>query len=315
MRVQAAACWIAVWCISCLTPAVGQEASPADATGSEALAADDPIGQERAKKEILAAAASYVQAFNQRDAETLQAFWTKDGVYTSRATGERVLGRESIADEFAEIFADDDGPKLALTTDSVELISPGVALERGRAVVTQGEDVKESRYDVVYVQRDGKWLIDRVTEEPIVPPAPSHYEQLQGLEWMIGDWSDQGEDFQLEVSCDWTRQRNFISRTFKLKRDDGSVSSGLQLIGWDARREEIRSWLFDSDGGVVTGAWELRDDRWFVVSVATLADGSSGSFTSLFRPLEDGSYAWQKINRVHDGRLLPNIDEVIVRRR
>jgi hypothetical protein len=48
--------------------------------------------------------------------------------------------------------------------------------------------------------------------------------------------------------------------------------------------------------------------------VATLADGGSGSFASVFRPLEDGRYAWQKINRVVDGQLLPNVDEVIIKR-
>ena len=46
-----------------------------------------------------------------------------------------------------------------------------------------------------------------------------------------------------------------------------------------------------------------------------LPDGASGSFTSIFRPTDDGNYTWQKINRVLDGRLLPNINEIVVQRK
>ena len=66
---------------------------------------------------------------------------------------------------------------------------------------------------------------------------------------------------------------------------------------------------------MINGTWTKRDDRWVVQSVATLADGSTGSFTSVFRPLDDGNFTWQKLNRVLDGKLLPNIDEIVVQRK
>jgi hypothetical protein len=116
------------------------------------------------------------------------------------------------------------------------------------------------------------------------------------------------------MTCDWTANRNFISRRFKATGEAGVLTSGLQIIGWDAKDKTIRSWLFDSDGGVVTGTWLPRDEAWHVQSVATLADGSSASFTSVFTPLEDGNYLWSRINQVVDGQLLPNVEEVLVRR-
>ena len=308
--------WFAVGYSNCMPSVVGQETPlKSEAIGNEQVAESNGKVQPQATTEILAAVASYMQAFNQRDLQTLQDLWTEDGIYTHGTTGDRVRGRKMIADQIAEIFESQDNPHLALSSDTVELISPGVALERGMAVVTRGQQTSESRYSVVYVNRDGKWLIDRVTEEDLPSVAPSHHDHLRVLEWMIGDWSDRSDHSHLEMSCDWTSKQNYLSRTFKLTHEDGSVSSGLQLIGWDAKREEIRSWLFDSDGGFVSGIWEQRDQVWVVSAVATLADGSSGSFTSLLRPLEEGAYAWQKINRVHDGRLLPNLEEVIVRRR
>ena len=164
------------------------------------------------------------------------------------------------------------------------------------------------------MKRGGKWLIDRVTEDEIIT-RPSHYQQLQGLEWLVGEWVDAGEGFTIDMNCKWTENQNYISRTYTVSSEDRAQSSGLQIIGWDPKQKLIRSWLFDSNGGVINGVWTRRDDRWIVQSVATLADGETGSFTSIFQPSEDGNYTWQKTNRVLGGKLLPNIDEVVVQRK
>jgi hypothetical protein len=218
--------------------------------------------------------------------------------------------------EFTAMFAGKSVPKLLGTTESIRFISPNVALERGTATVTHAEDdVVESDYSVVYVKRDGTWLIDRVTEEEILVQL-SNYEQLKELEWLVGEWVDAGEGISINVDCSWTKNQNFICRRYSVSDLEGAVeSSGLQIIGWDAKQKLIRSWLFDSNGGVINGVWTRRDDRWIVQSVATLADGETGSFTSIFRPSDDGNYTWQKTNRVLGGQLLPNIDEVVVQRK
>ena len=113
------------------------------------------------------------------------------------------------------------------------------------------DDIVESNYSVVYVKRDGAWLIDRVTEQEIIVKA-SHYEQLKDLEWLIGDWVAEGEGFRIEVSCQWTTQQNFISRTFKVYNDDELESSGLQVIGWDAKEK----------GGAAESEWNSRFDAY-----------------------------------------------------
>ena len=95
----------------------------------------DAAGQTAAtmskEAEIESVIESYVTAFNARDVEKLAAHWCSEGVYTSRTSGEQVAGREAITKEFASMFGDDAGPKLAVTTESIEFISPNVALERG----------------------------------------------------------------------------------------------------------------------------------------------------------------------------------------
>ena len=266
-------------------------------------------------EEIRQAIDDYVTAFNDRDAERMGEMWTPHAVYTDRTSSERVIGRDAIMKQFTEILADEsNAPKLAVSTRSIEFVSPSVAIERGQAVVSRGEEVSESEYTAVYVKHDKLWLIDRVTEEAASTTA-SHYEQLKVLEWLLGEWVDAGDGFEIDTTCKWTENQNFISRIYSVTNQEGVESSGLQLIGWDAASQEIRSWLFDSSGGYVLGTWTQRDDKWVVQSVATLADGARGSFTSIFRPTDDGNYTWQKINRVIDGRLLPNIDEVTIRRK
>ena len=288
--------------------AVGMNAAAQDATTDSKAEGNDDSAK------IKLAVQSYVTAYNARNVEKLVGHWSPDGVYTSRTSGDQVVGRDAMTKEFTTIFQGDNAPKLAVTTDSIEFISPNVAVERGAATITYAEDdVVQTNYSVVYVKRDGAWLIDRVTEDEIVVQV-SNYEHLKKLEWLIGVWNDEG-DGTIELDCGWTRGQNFINRTYKVFSDDQVESSGMQIIGWDPVNNQIRSWLFDSDGGFVSGTWTQRDDKWIVQSIATLADGGQGSYTSILRPMDDGSYAWKKINQVVDGELLPNLDEIIFQRK
>lgn len=299
---------LAIGCIACLC-----------LLASPLWAQDDSTPKLETEKDtaaIMEVVAGYAKAFNERNVDALMAYWTEGGVYVDRPTGEMVNGRAALTEEFKKVLKDEQAPTMKLTTESIEFVSPRVAMERGLALLVKGDKkVSETRYDVVYLKEGGKWLIDRVTEHELTQEE-SRYERLKGLEWMIGQWVDAGEGFSIDIDCQWTANRTYISRRYSVSSDDGALtSSGMQIIGWDPKQKKIRSWLFDSAGGFVAGVWTSSDNRWVVQSVATLADGSTGSFTSVFKPLEDGSYTWQKTNRVVEGQLLPNLDEVVVQRK
>lgn len=261
---------------------------------------------------VKSAIQAYVAAFNAGDVTKLVSLWSPEGVYASRTTGEETVGREAMTASLNELFENKEtAPKLAVATNSIDLVSPNVALEKGTATVTRKTgEIEETDYNVVYVKRDGAWLIDRVTEEAV---EPTHYEQLKVLDVLIGDWVAENEGFRIEISYQWTAKQNFIASQYKLVEGDVE-SSGLQVIGWDAKENKIRSWLFDSDGGVVTGTWNKRDIGWSVSSVATLGGGESGSYTGVLRMLDDGNFSWEKINQIVDDKLLPNIDEIVLTR-
>ena len=256
---------------------------------------------------------SYVAAFNGRDAKALAAHWSPEGVYVSRLNGDRLTGREELEAEFTALFEEEKETRLEVATESIEFISPNVALELGSAIVMRPKaPPAKSDYRVVYIKQDGKWLIDRVTEEEELPKAPSHYEQLKDLEWMIGDWVDQAGEITIKTECQWTRSKNFITRSFTVSAEGQIDMAGMQLVGWDPAEKVFRSWLFDSEGGFVEGIWKHVGDHWIVRSSATLSDGKKGSFTSVFRPIDENSFGWKKVSRIVDGEILPNIDEVII---
>jgi hypothetical protein len=74
--------------------------------------------------------------------------------------------------------------------------------------------------------------------------------------------------------------------------------AGMQIIGWDEAKKQIRSWAFDSDGGFNQGVREKAGERWSVQKTATLPDGTLASSTSLLTPLDENSFTWQQVSRV-----------------
>jgi len=255
---------------------------------------------------------SYVAAFNQGDAKALAALWSPEAVYTNPASGEQVVGREAIEKQFTAIFAEAKNAKLEATTGSVQFVSPNVAVEQGMAKVNRPDQAPdESEYTAVYVKRDGQWLLDRVTEEDVAA-VPSHYEHLKELEWMIGRWVDQDDDATVVTECNWTRNNNFLTRSFTIQIRDRIDMAGMQVIGWDPSTKQIRSWAFDSDGGFGEGTWKKKDNRWYIQQSGILPDGRKSSSVNIITCVDDSTCTLQSVNRTVDGELLPNVDEVQV---
>ena len=263
---------------------------------------------------IRKAVESYVAAFNRGDAKALAALWSPDAVYTNRLSGEQVVGRAEIEKQFAAILAEAKGAKLESQTESIRFLSPNVAVEEGTAkVIRPDQEPEESEYTAVYLKRDGQWLLDRVSEED-QPLVPSHYEQLKDLEWMIGRWVDQDDDATVVTECNWTRNNNFIARSFTVQTGERIDMAGMQIIGWDPSSKQIRSWVFDSDGGFGQATWKKKGDRWYIQQSGVLPDGRKSSAVNIITCLDDETCAIQSINRTVDGELLPNVEEVKLRK-
>ncbi len=304
--------WGAQWCFAQERSAV----PPAQPKPTQPQPSITPDGKNE-EAAVRATGAVFRAAFEARDAKKIASLWTPDAVYRDRTSGEQIGGREQIEARFTDAFAEPDTAKLSVDVDSLDFVSPNVAIQRGATRITRPDTPPEdSRYTAVLVKRDGQWLLDRVTEEDILPPRPSNYDHLKELDWMIGSWIDDNDPgVNIQTDCEWTKNRNFMTRSFAVVIGDQVDASGMQVIGWDESAKQIRSWVFDSDGGFGEGKWSFRDDHWVVQSTGTLPDGGKSSAVHIITPLDANSFKWQAVNRSVDGDLLPNIDEVLIVRK
>jgi len=299
---------LAVW-----PPCLGWSQAPTPASVAPAVKATESSAPvSAAETAIRAVVTAYVEAYNSRDAKALAAFWSPEAVYTIRTTGEEVVGREAIAAQFAATFQAQPAIRLDVQVTSLQLLSPNAAVEHGTAkILVPDTEPEVIGYTAIYVQREGKWLLDRVTDEAL-EVVPSQYEQLKVLEWMVGTWIDQDESVQIETECHWTKNQSFLVRSYTVVVGDSLDMSGIQIIGWDAAVKGIRSWTFDSDGGFAEGRWTKQDDRWFINNRGVLADGRKATMVNIMKPVDENHFTWQTVERTAGGELLPNIDAVIV---
>ena len=269
----------------------------------------EPAANEAA---IRKADEAYVKAFNRHDAKALADAWSPEAVYLNRITGDEVVGRAAIAEEFTALFKDQPEVKLDLSVESIQFVSPNVAIEHGIAkTLTPKAEPEEEGYSAVFVRRDGQWLLDRVTDTA-KEGAPSSYEHLKPLEWMIGHWVDKDDKVDIETECKWTKKQSYITRSFTVAAEGQINLSGIQIIGWDPVIKTIRSWTFDSDGGYSEAVWTFKKDRWFIQNKGYLADGRKASMTNVIKQVDQNSFTWQTDDRTVGGELLPNINGVLI---
>ena len=67
------------------------------------------------------------------NSEKLADQWSPDAVYINRSTGEEVVGRKAIAEQFDSLFEAQKDLKLDVSIESIRLLSPNVAVEQGTA--------------------------------------------------------------------------------------------------------------------------------------------------------------------------------------
>ena len=165
--------------------------------------------------------------------------------------------------------------------------------------------------------QDNAAVEQTATEQPDAPVDAaaddvSPASPLEVLDWMVGTWVDEGDDATIVTDCSWTKNRKFLKRSFKVKVDEEVTLEGDQFVGWDPVANQIRSWTFDSEGGIGEGRWIQDGNRWLVKASFVLADGARASALNVYTYVDGDTIRWQSTNREIAGELQPNIPEVTV---
>jgi uncharacterized protein (TIGR02246 family) len=260
--------------------------------------------QSADEKAIRAVDDVFISNYNKGDSKALAALFTGDAEVVE-PNGNRYQGRAPIEQSFTDTFAARKGAKLAFEIEGIRLLSPDVAKEDGRSLITPVTGAPESRlYTVLFVKRDGRWLISSVRED--VDPFVRPHDRLKDLEWMVGDWIDEGADSVVRLHCQWSEDENFLFRTFVVKTQGKPVMTVTQRIGWDPVSRQVRSWEFDSEGGFGEGKWSRDGDRWVVKSTGVRREGTTASATNvMFRERPD-LVKWSSTDRVIGDESVPD---------
>ena len=131
--------------------------------GGQAAASPAREPDVRAITDLLA---SFVKAYNEKNAKTLGALFTPDAEIEDE-DGEVTRGRDAIVSRFSGIFQESGGGRLAVDTDSLRFLGKDIAIEEGTATITTGggEPPETNRYSVIYARQDGRWLHARIRDE------------------------------------------------------------------------------------------------------------------------------------------------------
>jgi uncharacterized protein (TIGR02246 family) len=284
-------------------------APPAQGASSPAIGA-----REKPIRDLVAA---FAKAYSAPDAKALGAFFS-DQANVVDSAGETTRGKAAIVEMYASSFEENGRLSLEPKVEEILFITPDVARVEGHTrLTTQAGDVSEfTRFSSLVVKRDGNWLVAEIREYPAPVEDVSSYDRLRELEWMVGDWVDESDNVKASSTVRWADNNSFLVRTYQVEVKGEKATSGTVFIGWDPSTGQIKSWIFDSEGGHGDGLWTRTDEKeWVVKAQGVLRDGRSTSATQIHVVLNKDSAKTSSVDRIVGGEIAPDIADVVMVRK
>jgi uncharacterized protein (TIGR02246 family) len=260
-------------------------------------------------------AKAFVAAFDKGDAKAIAAFWIVDGDYIDQS-GKRLKGRAEIEKAFKGLFAENKGAKLRIDSESLRFMSPEYAIEDGATEVipADGGPPSRARYTNVHVKKDGKWYLSSVRDAAFSPPT--NYEQLRGVEALIGDWDQEAEKGNVaRISFAWAHGQNFVIASYTTSFKNIDLDGGTQWIGWDPLAKEIHSWSFETSGSFGHGSWAQDGKTYTIKTTVLMRDGAKASATTVLTCINADTISIASKERTLGGKPMPDLKEVRLKRR
>ena len=233
---------------------------------------------------------SYLQAFNRHDPAALAAHWSAAGENVNIDSGETTAGREAVREVFTALFEQDADAAIDIDVASIRALRDDVAIVDGVSRISFTDaPPSSSRFSAVLVRENGVWVLDTVRESHAAPQQaeaasiqqPSR--PIDEMSWLVGSWEDVSEGVTASTNCFWSPNKAFLIRTHLVSSDavqeqrpmpgddriPGLLPAGTagtreitEIIGWDSKREQLRSWLFSSDARFAEGTWSREGNAW-----------------------------------------------------
>lgn len=260
-------------------------------------------------KAIRQAAQAFATAFAKGDATAIANLFTDEGEYREE-DAEPIQGKAALAKAYAASFANRKAVAATATTTSIRFLGKDTALEEGTFTVTAADQPANStKYSALHVRQDGKWLIALLKEW-----GESSTVTVQDLAWLVGTWESTTDDIVARATYEFADNQAFLRVSYRLEQKGKLVSAGTQIIGVDPKEGQIRSWLFESDGGIGEGQWTFDDGRWVIQSAGTLSDGTASTARNLLTRTGPDSFTYRSVHRVQGTSELPDLGPITVKR-
>ncbi len=279
------------------------------AGAQERESGDGDGNREADRNAIRKSGSDFVDAFDRGDAKTAASAWTDQGEYHDDG-GAVIRGRDAIEKSYAEFFEEQTGSRINLDVKSIRFPSRDTAIEEGVLVVTPaGAHLpKSTRYSALHVREDGNWKIAFAREWGTVR------DDLQDLEWLVGQWVARAEDREVQMSFTWNSNKTGLRNEFTMNVGGKPASSGIQLIGVEPQTGLLSSWMFPDDGGMAHAVWSSDGDRWLAESTGSMPDGSETTATNVIARTNDDEFTWRSIDRTINGEPVPDTPPIKVTR-
>lgn len=266
------------------------------------------------EKAIKQVAETFTRAFNAGDAMAVAALYTGDAELIDEY-GERTQGRPAIQNFYSALFNERKGATIEIFLTSLRFLGPDVANEEGRTRVkpSGGEPATYRDYTVLYVKEGSRWLHSSVREQHATGLA--HHDRLKELEWLLGEWLDESSESIIHATCRWSDDKNFLLRDFVIQVQGKPVMNVTQRIGWDPLTRQIKSWVFDSDGGYGHALWSRSGNQWTIKSKGVLPDGRVATATNILARTGPNTARWISTERTVGGEGAPEHHESVMVRR
>ena len=292
--------------------AVSRATDPQDSQKAQ-VATPPPPGEV----EIRNLLKSVTDAYNQADAKGLADRFTDDAELFHQ-DGEIVRGRDAIGRHYAEAFGEGPTYRISGAVEAVHFLSPDIASATGRFQLEdeKGAALSSGHYSLIAVRKGDQWRLAELRD--IVTASDEAADKggpLRDLEWLVGDWVDEGEDGKVASTVAWDEGRKFLVRKYSVQVVGEPSRSGTQWIGWDPQANQIRSWVFDSDGDFGQGQWTRSGEAWIVKACGASGDGLATSSTQVIEPINKDSIKLRSTDRIVGTELLPDIEEVVMVRK
>jgi uncharacterized protein (TIGR02246 family) len=286
------------------------EPAAAQPPGPKAAAQDST---QAAKQAVLANVRAFTDAFNRRDVKTLLKLFADDCVLTEH-DGTTVRGLKELEEELKESFAADPDARLSVSVESLQVVTPEVVIEEGKTTYfPDGKTLTaETDYQATHIKKGDRWLMSRVRSFNRVVLSP--YDQLRDLDWLVGDWVDEGEDSLVEASYRWDVNKVFLLQNFTVRVKGQEALTGTQRIGRDPLTKQIKAWVFDSEGGYAESLWTSVNDTWVIKAKGVRADGTVVTVTNQITQLSKDRMRFESVDRIVGDERRQGFSAIVVRK-